>query len=266
MYFCGGSSYGRWITYSLYPNLVFESLLFCLCIWVGYQRSKENFSSPGLRWSRARLVDILVGGNVLYFFWWATYPYKHAMLTLLASLWCGSLEPWQSLVSGYVSVICRVEWLSLSLGIPSFNGVKLIMPSVQQHRLWLAVAFYCTFGKHTHLFRISRVRPQVQRLCRTSQLHRARIVDGGLINIMRPCMYPFAIDYQGPLKHLKVLLVVTGWCICMWGCTCYMDSKANHRPSTAVQIMRMHKYIQRSMRSASAWVVQAERTTYWHCD
>ncbi|KIM70684.1 hypothetical protein SCLCIDRAFT_162607 [Scleroderma citrinum Foug A] len=66
-YFCGSTSYGRWISYSVYPTLAFESILCCTCMWVGYQRSKEYFSSPGLRWSRAHLIDILIGGNVLYF-------------------------------------------------------------------------------------------------------------------------------------------------------------------------------------------------------
>ncbi|KAL4079606.1 hypothetical protein J3A83DRAFT_1131027 [Scleroderma citrinum] len=68
VYFCGSTSYGRWISYSVYPTLSFEVVLCSLCVWLGYQRSKDHFSAPGLRWSRARLVDILIGGNVLYFF------------------------------------------------------------------------------------------------------------------------------------------------------------------------------------------------------
>ncbi|KIM64787.1 hypothetical protein SCLCIDRAFT_1212863 [Scleroderma citrinum Foug A] len=52
----------------MYPTPIFESILFCLCIWAGYRRSKGHFSAPGLRWSRERLINILVGGNVFYFF------------------------------------------------------------------------------------------------------------------------------------------------------------------------------------------------------
>lgn len=70
IYFCAASSYGL-LSYSVFPTLAFESIVFCLCVWVGYQRSKEHFSAPGLRWSRAHLIDILIKGNVLYYFGFA---------------------------------------------------------------------------------------------------------------------------------------------------------------------------------------------------
>jgi len=66
-YLCGPSSYG-WTDYTMYPPLLFELTLVGLCLWAGYQHSKEHFSAPRLRWSRAHLIDILIRGNVFYFF------------------------------------------------------------------------------------------------------------------------------------------------------------------------------------------------------
>lgn len=68
VYACYPSPFNwRWILASIYLTLAFESILCGLCIWAGYQCSKEQFSATGLRWSRAYLIDILVGGSVLYF-------------------------------------------------------------------------------------------------------------------------------------------------------------------------------------------------------
>ena len=65
VYSCGPKAYGL-IFYSGLPTLAFESMLFCLSIWVGYRHSKvKNF---GIQWSRAHVIDILVQGNVLYYF------------------------------------------------------------------------------------------------------------------------------------------------------------------------------------------------------
>lgn len=68
VYFCATpTTPEQWLPTSVYPTLAFEAILVCLSVWAGYQRSKGHFSVAGLRWSRARLIDILVGGNVLYF-------------------------------------------------------------------------------------------------------------------------------------------------------------------------------------------------------
>lgn len=68
VYFCTSStSSEQFFPDSVYTILAFESILFCLCIWASYQRSKGDFSAPGLRWSRSHLIDILIEGNVFYF-------------------------------------------------------------------------------------------------------------------------------------------------------------------------------------------------------
>ena len=66
VYLCVPTTYPALIPYNVFPAFAFESIVFCLSIWAGYRHSKENFS--GLRWSREHLVDILVRGNVVYYF------------------------------------------------------------------------------------------------------------------------------------------------------------------------------------------------------
>ena len=59
VYVCGSMSYGL-LSYSVFPTLAFESVVFFLCVWVGYLHSKENFAGSELQWSRAHIIDILV--------------------------------------------------------------------------------------------------------------------------------------------------------------------------------------------------------------
>lgn len=84
VYACTSLPYDtRWISASLYLTLAFELTLCSLSIWAGY---RSQFSAPGLRWSRAYLIDILVGGSVLYFLCFALM-WVVAIITLSVYGW-----------------------------------------------------------------------------------------------------------------------------------------------------------------------------------
>ena len=66
VYLCVPTTYPALIPYNVFPAFAFESIVFCLSVWAGYRHSKEKFS--GFLWSREHIVDILVQGNVVYYF------------------------------------------------------------------------------------------------------------------------------------------------------------------------------------------------------
>ncbi|KAF9221499.1 hypothetical protein BS17DRAFT_249080 [Gyrodon lividus] len=109
IYICSATDTPR-VFYSFWiPPLVYEAVLCSLAIWIGVKRSREYIRPVHVQGHGMRLVDVVVMGNVLYFF---------GLLLSFAT----SAAMWQAL---------GPEWIEVPEGFPQASeiiaGCRLIL-------------------------------------------------------------------------------------------------------------------------------------------
>lgn len=124
-YLCGSSSYG-WIDYIMYPPLLFELTLVGLCLWAGYQHSKEHFSAPRLRWSRAHLIDILIRGNINIFYF---FSFLVVWVIAIVALFVFGVQ-WSPSIFIFALVTCIIGGCRLVLHLR--EGASSVLHSARQ--------------------------------------------------------------------------------------------------------------------------------------